>query len=135
MDAPTGISPCPQANLARQDTMPPIFSLVYNSSRHDSPTVERFYDICKNNVNGDRVTMHKVESYEGKMFVTFIALAVLGRLKSKLAEHRQGNNTLGRLLFRMSTLSKVAFKGRYKHIYSTPLQAIIDKFGLDLPVK
>jgi len=115
--------------------MPPIFSLVYNSSRHDSPTVERFYDICKNNVNGDRVTMHKVESYEGKMFVTFIALAVLGRLKSKLAEHRQGNNTLGRLLFRMSTLSKVAFKGRYKHIYSTPLQAIIDKFGLDLPVK
>lgn len=107
-------------------------------------SVEIFYDVFKNDLNGDRVTMHKVESYEGKMFVTFIALAILNRLKGKLAELRKGNKTLGRLktyaqlLFRMSTLSKVSFKGKYKPIYSTPskLQGeVIDTFRLNWPVK
>lgn len=102
------------------------------------------YDVFKNDLNGDRVTMHKVESYEGKMFVTFIALAILNKLKGKLAELRKGNKTLGRLktyaqlLFRMSTLSKVSFKGKYKPIYSTPskLQGeVIDTFRLNWPVK
>ena len=106
-------------------------------------TVEIFYNIFKNDLNGDCVTDHKLASYEGKMFVTFISLAILSRLKSKLAEHRKGNKILGRLktysqlLFRMSTLSKVSFKGKYKPIFSTPSKLqreIIDKFELNWPV-
>ncbi|MBK5263256.1 MAG: hypothetical protein JJE17_11930 [Peptostreptococcaceae bacterium] len=106
-------------------------------------SAEIFYDTFKNDLNGDRITDHKIESYEGKMFVIFIAMAILTRLKSKLAQKRKGNNTLKRLktysqlLFRMSMLSKVSFKGKYKPIFSTPSKLqreIIDKFELDWPV-
>ena len=102
-------------------------------------TAEIFYDTFKNDLNGDRITDHKRESYEGKMFVLFIAMAILTRLKSKLAHKRNGNRTLGRLktysqlLFRMSTLSEVSFKGKYKPIYSTPTKLqkeIINSFDL-----
>ena len=73
------------------------------------------------------------------MFVLFITLAILTRLKRKLAERRKGNRILGRLktcsqlLFRMSTLAKVSFHGKYKPIYRTPtkLQAeIISNCGV-----
>ena len=106
-------------------------------------SAEIFYDTFKNDLNGDRITDHKIESYEGKMFVIFIAMAILTRLKSKLAQKRKGNNTLKRLktysqlLFRMSMLSKVSFKGKYKPIFSTPSKLqreIIAKFELDWPV-
>ena len=102
-------------------------------------TAEIFYDSFKNDLNGDRITDHKLESYEGKMFVLFIALAVLTRLKMLLIEKRKGNKVLGRLktyiqlLFRMSTLAKVSYVGKYKPIFSTPskLQAeIIEAFNL-----
>jgi hypothetical protein len=81
-------------------------------------------------------------SYEGKMFVLFIALVILTRLKMKLMEKRKGNKVSGRLktyvqlLFRMSTLAKVSYEGTYKPIYSTPskLQGeIIRAFGLNWP--
>ncbi len=104
---------------------------------------EIFYDIFKNDLDGDRITVHKAESFEGKMFVIFIALTILSRLKSKLAEKRKDSKTLRRLktytqlLFRMSTLSKVSFRGKYKPIFSTPSKLqreIITKFELDWPV-
>ncbi len=105
-------------------------------------TAEIFYDTFKNDLNGDRITDHKLESYEGKMFILFIALAILTRLKRKLAQKRNGNRTLGRLktysqlLFRISTLAKVSFKGKYKPIYSTPTKLqkeIINNFDLKWP--
>jgi len=105
-------------------------------------TAEIFYDSFKNDLKGDRITDHSLASYEGKMFVLFIALAILTRLKMRLIEKRKGNKVLGRLktytqlLFRMSTLAKVSYEGTYKPIYSTPskLQAeIIKTFGLHWP--
>jgi len=81
-----------------------------------------------------------MQSYEGKMFVLFIALAILTRLKNNLAHNKANNNVLKRLkiysqlLFRMSTLAKVSFKGKYKPIYSTPTKLqreIINTFKLD----
>jgi len=105
-------------------------------------TAEIFYDTFKNDLNGDRITDHKLESYEGKMFILFIALAILTRLKRKLTKKRTGNRVLGRLktysqlLFRMSTLSKVSFKGKYKPIYSNPTKLqreIINQFDLKWP--
>lgn len=105
-------------------------------------TAEIFYDTFKNDLNGDRITDHKLESYEGKMFVLFIALAILTRLKSNLSHQKLNNKVLKRLktysqlLFRMSTLAKVSFKGKYKPIYSTPTKIqreIINSFGLDWP--
>lgn len=105
-------------------------------------TAEIFYDSFKNDLNGDRITDHSLASYEGKMFVLFIALVILTRLKMKLVEKRKGNKVLGRLktyvqlLFRMSTLTKVSYEGTYKPIYSTPskLQGeIIRAFGLNWP--
>jgi len=105
-------------------------------------TAEIFYDTFKNDLNGDRITDHKLESYEGKMFVLFIALAILTRLKRKPAMKRNNNKTLGRLktysqlLFRISTLAKVSFKGKYKPIYSTPTKLqteIINNFDLKWP--
>ncbi|MDY0371161.1 MAG: transposase [Sphaerochaetaceae bacterium] len=105
-------------------------------------TAEIFYDTFKNDLQGNRITDHKLESYEGKMFVLFIALAILTRLKSKLIQKKTGNKVLKRLktyaqlLFRMSTLAKVSFKGKYKPIYSTPTKLqreIINSFDLDWP--
>lgn len=108
--------------------------------RNDS---EIFYNTYKNDLNGDRITTHNIESFEGKSFVIFIALTILTRLENKLAEKRKGNKTLSRLktysqlLMRMSMLSKVVFKGKYKPIYSTPSKLqreIITEFELDWPV-
>ena len=106
-------------------------------------TAEIFYDTFKNDLNGDRITDHKLESYEGKMFVLFIALVILTRLKSNLAQNKTNNKVLKRLktysqlLFRMSTLAKVSFKGKYNPIYSTPTKLqreIIDTFNLKWPL-
>ena len=115
---------------------------IYGAYQHRN-NAEIFYNTFKNDLNGDRITVHKMESYEGKMFIIFIALAILTRLKSKLAEKRVDNKILKRLktysqlLFRMSTLSKVSFRGKYKPIFSTPSKLqreIITKFELDWPV-
>jgi len=114
---------------------------IYGAYQHRN-NAEIFYNTFKNDLNGDRITVHKIESYEGKMFVIFIALVILTRLKSKLAEKREDNKILKRLktysqlLFRMSTLSKVSFRGKYRPIFSTPSKLqreIIAKFDLDWP--
>lgn len=105
-------------------------------------TIEVFYDTLKHDLNGDRITCHTLASFEGKMFVLFIALAILVALKQRLAEERKLNKELRRLktysqlLFRMGTLSKTTFKGRYKPIYSTPSKIqkeVIKSFGLSWP--
>jgi len=57
-------------------------------------TAEIFYDSFKNDLNGDRITDHSLASYEGKMFVLFIALAILTRLKMKLMEKRKSSVTV-----------------------------------------
>ena len=105
-------------------------------------TAEIFYDSFKNDLQGDRITDHSLQTYEGKLFVLFVALAILTRLKVKLIEKRKNNKDLRRLktyaqlLFRMSTLAKVSYEGTYKPIYSTPskLQGeIISSFHLNWP--
>jgi hypothetical protein len=105
-------------------------------------TAEIFYDSFKNDLQGDRVTDHTLASYEGKMFVLFIALILLTRLKMLLDEKRKNNTVLSRiktysqLLFRMSTLAKVSYEGTYNPIYSTPSKLqreIISAFQLVWP--
>lgn len=105
-------------------------------------TAEIFYDSFKNDLQGDRVTDHTLASYEGKMFVLFIALVILTRLKKLLEEKRKNNKVLSRiktysqLLFRMSTLAKVSYAGTYNPIYSTPSKLqreIISAFQLVWP--
>jgi hypothetical protein len=105
-------------------------------------TAEIFYDSFKNDLQGDRVTDHTLASYEGKMFVLFIALVILTRLKKLLEEKRKNNKVLSRiktysqLLFRMSTLAKISYAGTYNPIYSTPTKLqreIISAFQLVWP--
>ena len=75
------------------------------------------------------------------MFVLFIALAILVRVKSNLKEAKKKNmivrnrlKTYKQLLFRMSTITKVSFTGKYKPIYSKPTklqEEIIKKPGVE----
>ena len=106
-------------------------------------TAELFYDILKNDLNGDMVRSHNNKTFEGKMFITFIALIILSKLKKKFAELRVGNKTLNRvksyreLLFKMSSLTEVSFSEKYKPMYSRPtkIQAeVIDKFDVNWPI-
>jgi transposase len=105
-------------------------------------TIEVFYDTLKHELNGNRIRSHTLASFEGKMFVLFIALAILIKLKHRLAEERRLNKellrlkTYSQLLFRMGTLTKTTFKGKYKPIYSTPSKIqreVIKSFGLSWP--
>mgnify|MGYP003852239661 CR=1 FL=1 len=105
-------------------------------------TAEIFYDSFKNDLQGDRVTDHTLATYEGKMFILFIALVILTRLKRQLEMKRKNNKVLSRiktysqLLFRMSTLAKVSYEGTYNPIYSTPSKLqreIITNFHLLWP--
>ena len=106
-------------------------------------TAEIFYDMVKNDLNGDRVRSHNNKTFEGKMFVTFIALIILANFKRKFAKVRSGNTTLNRVksykevLFKMSSLTKVSFTGKYKPMYSRPTkfqEEIINQFNISWPV-
>jgi transposase len=106
-------------------------------------TAEIFYDMVKNDLNGDRVRSHNNKTFEGKMFVTFIALIILSNFKRKFARVRSGNTTLNRVkcykevLFKMSSLTKVSFTGKYKPMYAKPTkfqQEIIEKFNISWPL-
>ena len=106
-------------------------------------TAEIFYDMVKNDLNGDRVRSHNNKTFEGKMFVTFIALIILADFKRKFAKVRSGNTTLNRVksykevLFKMSSLTKVSFTGKYKPMYSRPTkfqEEIINQFNISWPV-
>ncbi len=106
-------------------------------------TIEVFYDTLKHELNGNRVRNHSLASFEGRLFILFIALTILITLKQRLAEERKCNKELRRLktytqlLFRMETLTKTTFKGKYKPIYSTPSKIqreVIKSFGLFWPL-
>ena len=106
-------------------------------------TAEIFYDMVKNDLNGDRVRSHNNNTFEGKMFVTFIALIILAKFKRKFAKVRSGNKTLNRVksykevLFKMSSLTKVSFTGKYKPMYSKPTkfqEEIINQFKINWPL-
>jgi transposase len=106
-------------------------------------TIEVFYDTLKHELNGNRVRNHSLASFEGRLFILFIALTILITLKQRLAEERKCNKELRRLktytqlLFRMETLTRTTFKGKYKPIYSTPSKIqreVIKSFGLSWPL-
>ncbi len=104
---------------------------------------EMFFDDTKNELNGDSITCKTLAAYKGKMFVLFIALAILVRVKANLKEAKKRNmivrnrlKTYKQLLFRMSTMAKVSSTGKYKPIYSNPTklqEEIIKELGLDWP--
>jgi len=114
---------------------------IYNAYKGRN-TAEIFYDTIKNDLNGDRVRSHSQKTFEGKMFITFISLIILIRLKKLFAEKKSGNQKLNRiksyrdLLLRMSNLTEVSFVGKYKPLYTTPnkmQREILDKFGINWP--
>jgi hypothetical protein len=80
-------------------------------------TAEIFYDMVKNDLNGDRVRSHNNKTFEGKMFVTFIALIILADFKRKFAKVRSDNNTLNRVKSYKEVLSKISDRGKAKSCY------------------
>jgi transposase len=76
-------------------------------------TAEIFYDMVKNDLNVERLRSHNNKTFEGNMFVTFIALIILIDFKRKFAKVCSANAMLNgvksykEVLSKMSSLIKV----------------------------
>ena len=104
-------------------------------------SIEVLFDDLKNTLDGDRLRVHSAASMEGRLFIQFVSLILLTEIRKVIKE--KGNTfskycTNPRGVFRrISSFSRITFKGRYKDVYSVPTKAqrlIFEAFGIDIPL-
>lgn len=99
------------------------------------------FDDLKNTLDGDRLRVHSAASMEGRLFIQFVSLILLTEIRKVIKEKGSAFSkycTNPRGVFRrISSFSRITFKGRYKDVYSVPTKAqrlIFDAFGIDIPI-
>jgi len=103
--------------------------------------VELSFDDMKNLLDLNRLRNHNEHTVKGKIFVNFIALAILSRLRRTIdaipAKDRMYMSETD-VLDRVETYTRVHFDGKYKDVWSTPTKTqrlIFDKLGIKYEYK
>jgi len=103
--------------------------------------VELSFDDMKNLLDLNRLRSHNEHTVKGKIFVNFIALAVLSSLRRTVdaipAKDRLYMSETD-ILDRVETYTRIHFEGKYKDVWSTPTKIqrlIFDKLGIKYEYK
>lgn len=88
--------------------------------------VELYFDDEKNLLDLRRLKNHNEQTVKGKIFVTFISLIILARLRKmvdQIDRKKRKHWSEQDMLRKVETYARVHFEGKYKDVYSTPTAA------------
>lgn len=94
---------------------------------------ELHFDDFKNAMDLCRLRCHSDEAVQGKIFIHFIALAILSRLRKSvkaIAPKERLYMNESEMLSKVESYTRVHFEGKYKDVYSTPTKMQRKIFGL-----
>lgn len=98
--------------------------------------VELYFDDEKNLLDLRRLKNHNEQTIKGKIFVTFISLIILARLRKmvdQIDKKKRRHWSEQDMLRKVETYARVHFEGKYKDVYSTPTAAqrfVFDFLGI-----
>lgn len=124
---------------------------IYTNAEKDAKTalenyrerngIEVLFDDLKNELDCERLRVHSSAAMYGRLFIQFIALILLSAIRQVIEEKGSSFSKYATsyrdVLRRVTSYSKIEFKGRYKTLYSTPTKGaslIFEAFEIDLPV-
>lgn len=94
---------------------------------------ELHFDDFKNVMDLSRLRCHSDEAVQGKIFIHFIALAILSRLRKSvkaIAPKDRLYMNESEMLSKVESYTRVHFVGKYKDVHSTPTKMQRKIFGL-----
>ena len=103
--------------------------------------VELYFDDEKNLLDLRRLKNHNEQTIKGKIFVTFVSLIILARLRKmvdQIDKKKRKHWSEQDMLRKVETYAKVHFEGKYKDVYSTPTAAqrlVFDLLGISYTFK
>jgi transposase len=103
--------------------------------------VELYFDDEKNLLDLRRLKNHNEQTIKGKIFVTFVSLIILARLRKMVDQVDKKKRKYWSehdMLRKVETYAKVHFEGKYKDVYTTPTSAqrlVFDIFGVPYTFK
>ena len=103
--------------------------------------VELYFDDEKNLLDLRRLKNHNEQTIKGKIFVTFVSLIILARLRKMVDQVDKKKRKYWSehdMLRKVETYAKVHFEGKYKDVYTIPTSAqrlVFDIFGLPYTFK
>jgi transposase len=103
--------------------------------------VELYFDDEKNLLDLRRLKNHSEQTIKGKIFVTFISLIILARLRKmvdQIDKKKRRHWSEQDMLRKVETYARVHFEGKYKDVYSTPTAAqrlVFDLLGIPYTFK
>lgn len=103
--------------------------------------IEQLFDDLKNASDSRRLRVHSDAVMQGRLFISFLSLVVVTRLKEMLraipAKERNHWNWK-EIIIKVNTYSRTRYKGKYKDVYSCPTKAqrtIFDLLGIKYQYK
>jgi transposase len=103
--------------------------------------VELYFDDEKNLLDLRRLKNHNEQTIKGKIFVTFVSLIILARLRKMVDQVDKKKRKYWSehdMLRKVETYARVQFEGKYKDVYTTPTSAqrlVFDIFGIPYTFK
>ena len=101
--------------------------------------VENCFDDLKNSLDMKRLRIHSSATMDSRLFIQFIALILISRIRTLAAEAKQNKEmrfmTVREIMEAMECIVKITYSGRYGSTISetAPLQRdIVKAFGLEL---
>ena len=98
--------------------------------------VENSFDDLKNQLDMKRLRVHKSNSMDSRLFIQFLALIYICKLREKINTTKALENyTVRELLEEMDTLTRISYSGKYGSILSEiskKQRIIMDAFSLEV---
>jgi transposase len=101
--------------------------------------VENCFDDLKNILDMKRLRIHSSATMDSRLFIQFIALILISRIRTLVAEAKQNKEmrflTVREVMEAMECIVRITYSGRYGSTISeiAPLQQdIVNAFGLQL---
>lgn len=103
----------------------------------EKDVVENSFDDLKNGLDMKRLRIHSATAMDSRLFLQFLALILICRIRNTTREDRILRNlTVREVMEEMETLAKITYSNRYGQVYTetSPIQRnIMDAFKLTLP--
>lgn len=97
--------------------------------------VEKCFDDLKNELDMKRLRVHKANRMKARLFIQFIALILLSRIRKTMKENLpESRHTVKSLLWELESLTTIHYTGKYKQKLSELTKAqrlILDAFAVD----
>lgn len=103
----------------------------------EKDAVENSFDDLKNGLDMKRLRIHSAAAMDCRLFLQFLALILICRIRNTTREDRTLRNlTVREVMEEMETLARITYSNRYGQVYTeaSPIQRnIMEAFNLTLP--